>query len=117
MSIEKTWYYVLVEEWLVPTESGRRVLESTYDTIDEAREAAISHLRAEKSDFELTTGLKATDPEEYGDYMAISTPAEGQDDEWYDCVKIIPLSYGVMPIIGHKLEMPPHKTVDEACAS
>ena len=49
--------------------------------------------------------------------MAISTPAEGQDDEWYDCVKIIPLSYGVMPIIGHKLEMPPHKTVDEACAS
>jgi hypothetical protein len=92
-----TRYYVLVEEWLVPSHSGREVLANTYDDLEKARDAAMAHLRLAKQDFENATKLKATNPAEYGELMCIMTPGEGQEDEWYDCVKILPISWGCPP--------------------
>ena len=106
---QREWYFVLVEEWLVPTESGRDVIALTFDTLDEALDGARDHLERQKRDFESCTGLKCTPPEQYGNLMYIMTPAEGQDDEWYDCVKIVPITYGVAPVIGYEPEAPKMK--------
>ena len=103
---EREWYFVLVEEWLVPTESGREVLSDTYDTLEEARDAArdiLEKLRKESWSF---IGLKMSPPVKYGELSYIMTPAEGQEDEWYDCVKIVPIAYGLSPIIGYSPETP-----------
>ena len=103
---EREWYFILVAEWLIPTESGRRVFEDTYDNITDARSAALERLEGEKEDFEKVTGLKSSVPAEYGPLTYIISPDEGQDDEWYECIKIVPMAYGVMPIIGNRLDIP-----------
>lgn len=102
----REWYFVLVEEWLVPTESGRDVMLPTYDTLDSALDAAREHLESEAQNFASATGLKPTSPAKYGDLMYVMTPGEGQDDEWYDCVKVVPVAYGIMPITGYSPEKP-----------
>lgn len=101
----REWYFVLVEEWLIPSESGREALETTYDTLDEALEAAREYLEKERKSYS-ATGFKFTSPVKYGELSYIMTPGEGQDDEWYDCVKIVPIAYGIYPIIGHVPEVP-----------
>ena len=103
---EREWYFILVAEWLVPTESCRRVFEDTYDNITDARSAALELLEKEKGDFEEATRLKSSVPAECGALTYIMTPDEGQEDEWYECVKIVPMAYGVMPIIGNRFDIP-----------
>lgn len=105
----REWYFVLVEEWLMPLESGRSVFDVTYDTLEEALDAAREYLEGEWENFFDGTGAKPTRPEKYGDLMYIITPGEGQDDGWYDCIKIVPMTYGVMPIIGFSPDNPLEK--------
>ena len=106
----REWYFVLVEEWLIPTESGRVVMEDTYDTLEGAMEAAREFLEGEMMNFSLATGYKSSPPAKYGDLMYIIDNGEGQEEtDWYDCIKIVPMTYGVMPIIGFSLENPLEK--------
>lgn len=103
----REWYFVLVEEWLIPTESGREVMLDTYDTLESALEAAREHLEKEMMNFSLVTGFKSSPPAKYGDLMYIIDNVEGQEEtDWYDCVKAVPIPYGVMPIIGYIPESP-----------
>ena len=102
----REWYFVLIDEWLVPTESGRMVLEDTYDDLESARNAALERLRRCKADFEGATRLKASEPVEYGSLTCIMDTAEGQDEEWYECVKIVPIPYGIWPVTGYRPEAP-----------
>jgi len=108
---DREWYFVLVWEWLAPTESGREVLDLTYDTLDEALEAAREHLERERPNFISATGLNASEPARYGDLMCLVNAGDGPDPEWYDCVKIVPMAYGVRPIIGYWPENPIGKGV------
>ena len=102
----REWYFVLVEEWLTPTESGREVINTTYDTLDEALVAAREHLEKERESFSSAIRLKATNPEKCGELSYVMTPGEGQDDEWYDCVKVVPIAYDLRPITGYVPEIP-----------
>lgn len=103
----REWYFILVEEWLIPTESGRVVMEDTYDTLEGAMEAAREHLEREMMNFSLATGYKSSPPSKYGDLMYVIDNIEGQEEtDWYDCVKVVPIPYGVMPIIGYSPESP-----------
>ena len=103
----REWYFVLVEEWLVPTESGREALPDTYDTLDEAQEAAMDYLKSRMKDFSFSISMKVCHPAMHdGGLLCIMDPAEGQDEEWYDCVKIVPIPYGILAGVGFRPEMP-----------
>lgn len=104
----REWYFVLVEEWLVPTESGREVLPDTYDTLDDAQKAAIEHLENVAKDFSYAINMKMSAPSIYnpGGLMCMIDPAEGHDEEWYDCVKIVPIPYGIRTDVGFCPEVP-----------
>jgi hypothetical protein len=102
----REWYFILVEEWLTSAESGRDVLHETYDTLEEAQEAARTYLDGEREVFSFMAGVKATPPGKFGELTYVMTPEEGQEDEWYYCVKIVPIAYGMAPITGFRPEMP-----------
>lgn len=96
----REWYFVLVDEWLIPTESGRDPLPETFDDLEEAREFATAYLEGERKSFFEATGVKASVPAQYGQLCVMISPEEGQEDEWYECVKIVPMYCGVMPVYG-----------------
>ena len=89
-------YYILVEEWLYPTESGRDFVND-YDTIEEAEEAALDACGCEKYNFSYACKCDPTTPslvKENGKTIgAIITDKNGTEDWWY-AVKIVEVEHG-----------------------
>ena len=89
-------YYVLVEEWLYPTESGRDFVEDC-DTIEEAVEIATEKCVEEVYNFAHNCKCDPTTPstvEEGGKAVGvIITDKNGMEDWWY-AVKIVEVEHG-----------------------
>ena len=92
-------YYMLVEEWLYPTESGKDPCEYTWDTPDEAMAYAEAKVREEEKNFPSATAcdcLPAARCEPCnGDAGSfIVTTKDGVEPWYYACrvFKVAPLT-------------------------
>lgn len=92
-----TAYYLILDEWNYPTESGRGVLPETYDSgeFGDALQKCIAMAEAEKENFEECTGEDALPVVRTPD-GAILTTKSGLDEFYYAVrlIKITPLSKG-----------------------
>jgi hypothetical protein len=88
-------YYIVVTEWLYPTESGRDLC-GDYDTYEQAMEVAKQLVEAERKDnwCEATR----TDPSTVDYYIDsdgyIITDVSGLEDWWFQA-KVIKVRYGL----------------------
>ena len=96
MSGMRSRYYIVVEEWLYPTEGGRDYIED-YDTFVEARAKALELVKSELHNFASATGCEPSAPDEVQEdgrtAGIIITDKSGFEDWWY-AVKIIPVAHG-----------------------
>lgn len=87
-------YYMLVEEWLYPTESGREPRTETFDSLPGALVAAMDIANSERPNFSDNTGCDAL-PAGLGAPLAgdlghaIITAGSGgtEDDAWFYVVR------------------------------
>ena len=82
-------YYIAVEEWLYPTESGRNIVDD-FDTKDEAVAYAKRAAGEEMDNFSAATGDDPLPPDEIADEGqsgAIVTAKNGLDD-WYYAIRV-----------------------------
>ena len=91
-------YYLVVEEWNYPTESGREPSQLTYDGLDEAISACRELAEAERGNFTAVTGLDCLPPETC-DTGYILTTRMGLDPFYY-LARVVP----VMSRMGRVLE-------------
>ena len=79
-------YFIVVEEWNYPYESGREIAE-IYDTYDEALEKAKSLCEDEMDNFCDNIGGDCLNPEELGGVNkgVIITSKMGLDNFYYAC--------------------------------
>ena len=91
-------YYIVVQEWLYPTESGRDVLADTYDDVAEATASARRCVESEVFNYDRATGCTPTPVEETEDFQSkaafIITDKAGLE-EWWFAAKVIEVQYGV----------------------
>lgn len=90
-------YYILMEEWLYPTESGREYV-CDYDNIEDAIRYARKACMAENYNFAHACGCDPSSPDETvnkdGNTIGvIITDKKGLEDWWY-AIKIIPVEHG-----------------------
>ena len=101
-------YYIVFQEWLLPTESGRDPCEHTFDSLDEAREYAVDTCRGEEENFRRASGgdcLPAAwcEPAN-GDAGSAMLTAKNGLDPWYVAFRVFrvtPLVHA-MPMKGDK---------------
>lgn len=91
-------YYIVSEEWLYPTESGRDLV-GDFDTYEDALLAAKQKCEEEVYNFMDATKCDPTRPEAFispdGSSQGVCiTCANGLDDWWY-AAKIIPVRHGL----------------------
>ena len=89
-------YYIVVTEWLYPTESGREVI-TDFDTKDEALVRCFELCDDELDNYAQACGVDYLAPEQYKDVegnegVAI-TPKNGLD-EWFFQAKVIEVKFG-----------------------
>lgn len=89
----KIKYYLVTTEWLYPTESGRDVVEFTYDTKEEAFAKCKKLCEEEVDNFREV--CEATSPEitAWEDSCAYLA-ADDDGIEWWFGAKVIEVSYG-----------------------
>lgn len=89
-------YYVLVEEWLYTTESGRDTIDVTFDSREEALLYAGDFIKNEVQNFSDHNKVDCLPPEEYSPCCNdeggfIITPRNGLD-EWYYAVRVFKIN-------------------------
>ena len=91
-------YFLVVQEWLYPTESGRDVESDTYDTKEEALEVCADLVRTEKSNF---SDACKCDPSPANAVTKdgktagfVITDKNGMEDWWF-CAKVVEVEYGL----------------------
>lgn len=86
-------YYLLVDEWNYPTESGREPHSETFDTLDGALRFAKNTAEAEEPTFEDCTGLDCLCAEECapsnGDCGSVMVTCKNGLDPWYFATRVI----------------------------
>lgn len=82
-------YYLVVEEWNYPTESGRDPSLLTYDSRDEAMSACHEMVEAERDNFIAATGMDCLPPEQC-DTGFILTTRMGLDPYYY-LARVVPV--------------------------
>lgn len=91
-------YYICMEEWLYPTESGRDFVEE-YDTYEEALAKAKECCDSELYNFASATGCDPTRPEAFinkdGMKQGVCITCKDGLEEWWYAVKIIPVDHGL----------------------
>lgn len=91
-------YYVCMEEWLYPAESGREYLEN-YDSYEDALRKAMNRCEGEMANFAFATGCDPTRPRafisEMGAKQGVCITCENGLDEWWYAVKIITVTHGM----------------------
>ena len=88
-------YYIVVAEWLYPTESGRDVI-TDFDTKDEALVRCFELCDEELDNYGLACGDYLA-PEQYKDddgTEGVIVTAKNGLDEWYFKAKIIEVKFG-----------------------
>lgn len=91
-------YYIAIEEWLYPTESGREFIDD-FDTFEDAVKCAKELCESETYNFSHATGCDPLPPavvELKPDGKSIRyviTPKNGLDDWWYS-VKVVEMRHG-----------------------
>lgn len=95
---QKRMYYILVEEWLYPTESGREVHDD-YDSYEAALAKAKEFCEDEMYNFLHATGCDPTHPEAFinrdGSKQGVCITCLNGLDRWWYAVKIIPVEHGL----------------------
>ena len=95
----RTTYYILVEEWLYPTESGRDVCDGSYDSYGAALAGAKEFCEDEMYNFAYATKCDPTHPEAFinrdGSKQGVCITCVNGLDEWWYAVKIIPVEHGL----------------------
>ena len=91
-------YYLVVEEWNYPNESGREPSLNTYDSKEEALQVCHDMAESEIENFQATTGTDSL-PVGWCPDGAIITPKNGLDPYYY-YVRIVP----VVPELSKILE-------------
>lgn len=96
--VESPDYYIVSEEWLYPTESGRDLVDD-FDTYEDALLAAKKKCEEEMYNFLHATGCDPTHPEAFTDRDGSKqgvciTCLNGIDDWWY-AAKIIYVRHGL----------------------
>lgn len=85
-------YYIIIEEWLYPTESGREPVDVTFDTRDEALEFSETLGEKELEAFENQTGVDPLNPQRYvpacGDIGGTIVTAKNGLDPWYYAARV-----------------------------
>lgn len=88
-------YYIVVTEWLYPTESGRDVI-TDFDTKDEALVRCFELCDDELDNYGLVCGDYLA-PEQYEDEdggTGVIVTAKNGLDEWYFKAKVIEVNFG-----------------------
>lgn len=101
MNLKKTNppdYYVAVEEWLYPTESGREIA-GDFDTYEEALRRAGRLCKDEMFNFADATGCDPSNPTEFvspdGTQRGVMIADSKGLEEWWYAVKIVPVRHGL----------------------
>ena len=89
-------YYMVVDEWCYPTETGRDFLMD-FDSLEEALKWSESKCESETWNFADVTGCDPCAPERFkGAYEGyVISPKNGLDDWWY-AVKVVPVVHGAV---------------------
>ena len=84
-------YYIVVTEWLYPTESGRDVI-TDFDTKEEALVKCFELCDDELDNYAQACGIDYLPPEQYKDGVIIT--AKNGLDEWFFNAKIVEVKFG-----------------------
>jgi hypothetical protein len=94
-------YYIVVSEWLYPTESGRLLIDD-FDTKDEALKNAREAVELERATFSESCKTDPTAVNQYTDGTndGFLITAKNGLDEWWFAAKVIEVTYalGIMNI-------------------
>ena len=84
-------YYIIITEWNYPTESGRDIIDTTFDTRQEAEEEARIRLMYEDDNYYNIMGFSACFTSHIEDgvikYVALTPPLE--DCNFYFLIRIV----------------------------
>lgn len=96
--VESPDYYIVSEEWLYPTESGREIA-GDFDTYEEALRQAREMCKDEMFNFADATGCDPSNPEAFisrdGTQQGVMIADSKGLEEWWYAVKIIPVRHGL----------------------